>query len=910
MPIDDSDPQKPADYGGIGKLLTDGALDSLARADVLKAALSMLAHDEAAKFALGWKLFLDGIEFVATKYEQGEQAIAPIAERAVGPIIGGLFGGAAGAADFSKRMAAGGGDDAAKSIVEGFMRAIAGGAAGPVEPGTEGATRIASAAVAASIESTINALIPELVSDFLPFDLGKITALTDLPEGVLRSLGVGRLVRRALTPLVNATCTTPATWYYNKLYRQTLLGPAIVAKQVARDRMSQEEAAEVFARHGYTDKDMEAIINDSLRFMGISELWLLVRAQQWSESDAVQHLKDQGWDDGTATTLVTVERLKQIEAFDTAMADAAVTAYADGRIDEGTLGGFCSGTTITDQHKAQLVELAHARRICNQKPLTAAEAKAAVIAGILALPDYRAALEREGRDETAVTVLELLLRQELDAKKSIADHKAELAQEKADAAAKKQADALAKKQAADAKAAEAQLGPPAQLEAAYIRGLIPLDRVEQVYRGRYDAGAVDALLALVEAKRQDYVDQQAKAAAAKQRAASRGVDVGQLEAAVLTGVITADEYGRRLGELKFDDADVQVLVGTVQAKLAAQQQRDAAHAAAVAAAKVKHIDLPTLELLVRRGHRSLADFRATLAALGYDDVAQAALVERLQIAIQDDADKAALRKAAEAKLQDKGLTLEQMRRAVILGFKSTQDYAGFLLKSGVTADAVATLVQEVSFDADQAKAAAEKRAAAAARSQSRAAPLADVHRAARLGLIPVDVYTVRLQTDGYTADAIALELDLLTLEIADVQAARAKRTAADAKATDRGLTLAQTAAAVKAHELPIGSYTDRAIALGLSADDADVLTRVLQDELDAAAATAARKQQLADADPALELRRADVEKAVKDGLKTLDDYGAWLTEEHYAPEDVALLVAELQQTVNAAAAKAAGGTAG
>lgn len=889
------------DWSDIGDQLMSGAMKAAALGKLSDAAVSMLTKQKAA---VGSFIFDTVVEFALKMGEamhKVEEASAPAVAAFIAPVIAGLFGAQINEDQFARRLSSGGGAAPAGAIVDGFMAAIAGDGNGAAEPSDAGARRLARAAVAASLESGVNATITEMLSDMLGEFGPRFTALTELPEGVIRTLGVGRLVRRALAPAIDASCATPAKWYYAKQYRQTLLGASDVARQVARGRWSIDQATEELSRAGYSDDRIEAVLNAAAKFLSASDLGRLVRAQQMDPGEAIQQLREAGYDETTAATVMLLERLAFIEELDRAMADAAVTAFADGRIDEGTLAGFCSGTTITEQHKAQLVELAHARRVCNRKSLSSADAAAAVEAGILAYVDYRAALVREGYDDDAVTVKELLLRQRLDSKKSAAEHKAALAAEKAAAAAKAQADALAKKQAADAKAAAAHLGPPAQLEDAYIRGLIPLSRVQQVYATRYDADTVGILSDLVESRRQAYLAQQAAADAAKQRAKSRGLDVGQLETAVLTGALTVDEFARRLTELQFDPADIGVLVGTVNAKLAAQRAAQAAHDAAVAAAKVKHIDLPTLELLVRRGHRTLDDFRQTLTALGYDDVAQAALVERLQIQMADDAAAAKLRADAAARLATKGLSLDELRRAVVLGFKTTQDYAAALLAAKVTPDAVATLVQEVEFDAAQAKAAADRRAATAARSQARDAPLADVHRAARLGLIPVSVYTDRLTADGYTDDAIALELDLLTTEIADTQAARAKRGAADASATGAGLTLAQTAAAVKLNELPIASYTDRALALGFSADDAATLTRVLQDEIDADAALRARKAALAAENGTRELARADMVKAVTDGLKTIDDYGAWLRAAGYGEDDAALLVAELQQQLDATA---------
>ena len=906
MADDSSNLTDPLDWLSIGELVGKGLLSAVAQSGAGKAVVSTATETYAAQVQSIWRLFLDAVTFCATQYEKGEQAIQPIAERAVAPIIAGLFGASVDPSSVSQRMAAGGGDGAAASIVDGFLKAATAGASGPVEPNIDGSRRLAAAAVAASLESSINALIPELVSDFLPFDLGKISALTELPEGILRSLGVGRLVRRALTPAIDGACTTPAKWYYAKLYRQTLPDAGLAAKQYARGKWDIDVVKEYLQRHGYDDATITAILDDTAKFLTVSQVFRLIRAGVWSDDDGRQHLLDAGYFTDDVDTLLTLERLADIEAFERKIADAYVTAFVDGRVDEGTLSSAIPTATISDQEKAQYVEEAIARRTANQKDLTSGETAQLVIEGVLAYADYRDALARENRTESAITALELGLRTKVDAKTTKEQHAQAIATEKAAAAQAKADAAAAKKLLADTAAHIKALGPQADLEQAAIRGLIPLSQVAELYALKYGVDAVDTLMALLTAKQAAYADAQKAKAAHVAAAAAKGANLGQIEAAVLNGVITVDDYKAQLAGLDFDPAAVDLLAATVQAKLDAKTKAAALHAAAAAKAAIKRVPIAVIEYNVRHGADSMADYTAYLQALGYDAASVAELKEKLQLEIDSDAAAAKVKAAAAARLQNKGLSLAEYHRAVVLGVKTVNEYSAFLLANGESADTAATLVQIATDDKAAADAAAAKRAATAKTQKAPAIKVTDLVKAARLGLIPISTYTARLTAAGYTADDIAIELDLLTEEIAQTKAAEAKAAAAAAKSTAKGLTLAEIAAAVKAGTTPIADYTARALALGLSTDDANTLTATLQDAVDLAAVTKARKEQLAAENASKELARADEVKAVTDGLKTIDDYSAWLTANGYSADDAALLVAELQQTQAAAAAKKAG----
>jgi hypothetical protein len=896
--------EQQLDWGAVATQALQAVLTQLPQTGVHKAIVSAHADAKGTLYSVIHDVSVELAGKMGQTLHEIEEPFLPIIAAFVAPILAGLFGAEVNTSEFAHRMARGDGARAGQSIVDGFMKAIIGDAGAEIVPSDAGSKRIAAAAVQASLESTFNAMVPELLSDLLPEIGPHFTAFTELPEAIIRTLGVSRLVRRALTPIVNTTCTVPATWHMNKLHRPTLLGASTLAKQIARNPEKRETWLEDLRREGYSDERIEALLNEQAKFHSVADVDLLVRSGQWAESEALDHLRDQGYDPEVAHVEYQLEDLKRLNSFERQMADAAVDGFVAGRIDEGTAGGFWNGTTLTARDKARYAELAAARRICARRPITSSEAEAAVKAGVLSVVDYRRALERENRDDDAVIVLELMLRAQLDAKKAIEEHRKELEAERA-AERKARADAaLAKKAAADAKLALQRRGSMSDLEAAYIRGLIPLARVQEVYSATYADDTVGILTALLESKRADYVAQLAAAEAARTRATTRGVNVGELETAVMTGVLTLDQFRRRLDDLKFDAGDADLLTATLAARLQQRDDAERKHDEAAAAAKVRHVDLSTLELLVRRGHRTLDDYRATLNGLGYDVGSQAALVERLQILIDDDAAAARTRADAAAALRNKGLSLDQARRAVILGVAPITSYATFLLDHGFSADAVRVLVAELHFDADEAEAARSRRADAERRLQAGSAPLSDVRRAARLGLIPVDVYYGRLAAAGYTADDVAIESDLLTAEMGDTATRRAAAGAADAAAPSKGLTLGQLAAAVKANAATIDQYYDRAIAIGLSAADADILTRTLQDELDVTAVARQRARDLADASADRELSRSDLEKAVRKGTISLDDYAARLPALGYADDDAALLVAVLNTDIGA------GGNAG
>jgi hypothetical protein len=418
--------EKVLDFHQIGQLVAAGAMTGADPFALAKAYISAKLQAEGGVQALAWATVTETAVLAGKTLHEVEAPFLPIIAAFVAPILSGLFGAEVDEGSLQHKLRHGEGNAGAQAIVEGFMKAIIGDSPAEITPTDAGSKRIASAAVQASLESSFNALVPEVISHLFPFDIGHFSNLTELPEEIIRTLGVSRLVRRALTPIVNTTCTVPATWHMNKLHRPTLLGASTLAKQIARHPDKRETWIEDLRREGYSDERIEALLNEQAKFHSVTDLDTLVRAGQWSQGEAIQHLRDQGYEEDVARTELLIEQLKRIASFERSMANAAVDAYVAGRIDEGTLGGFITGSTISAQEKAQFAELASARRICARRPLSSAEVADLVQDGILAYVDYRRALEREGRDDDAVINLELRLRKKIDDKKEIAQHRAEL----------------------------------------------------------------------------------------------------------------------------------------------------------------------------------------------------------------------------------------------------------------------------------------------------------------------------------------------------------------------------------------------------------------------------------------------------------------------------------------------------
>jgi hypothetical protein len=885
--------EQPADVGGITDLVLSHIAQQLS-ADTITTAI-------ANGVVTAFNAFMDGLVKAANPIGKAggavlvklEEPVLPLFGGFVTPILSGLFDSGVDDNAFKDRANSGTRNDAAASLVNAFMDAIERDAPAPSEPSMEGSRRLATVAVHAAIEGWFNAFIGENLAEAIPWDWLRLKELTKLPDEVINALGIGRLVRSALLPLVTATAVEPMRWAANKKYRPTKLGVSTIARQLARGRWTPDQAHEELAREGYTDERIDAILNEVAKAFSAADVDLLIRAANWSRDQAIQELRNGGWDELQAPDLLDIERHKRHEAMENEIARAAVTAYADGRIDKLAFDKILPNDTLDADRLLDLQNLAILTRELRQVHLSPAEAEACVLGGIIPLSEYRGALERVGYVPDAVDALEMLLRLKLDKTTTAAAAKQQTAAEKAAAAKTKADTAAAKKAAAEAAAALKRQGSPAELSHAVVRGLIPITRLEQVLAQTLDADTVAIYVADVELQRQTYLDQQAKAADAAKRAAAKGLTVGDLSTALVDGVLTVDQVRQQLTDKGLDPADVAVLLATMQQRATDHAAAVKAHDQALARATNKPVPLPKAEALVLAGHWTFAQYNALLASLAFSEATIADLDLLLQDRVAKNQAAAAIRAGIGQASPTKGLSLAEARSAVLLGTWTVDQFQSYLVSAGYTADAIGVLIAELRDAVVAADAARARRAATPLPSDGRAVALADVTKAARLGVITPAAYQAELVSRGYSADDIALELDLLTTEIATTRAAQRLQPTTPGAAPAKALSLADTAKAVKAGQLTIDDYRTLAVQLGYSAADVQTLTNVLTDEVNTLAFASARHTTIAGALTLKGVDIAPIEAAVTAGTSTLDDYEQWILAQGYGAADAGLLRALL-----------------
>jgi hypothetical protein len=192
------------------------------------------------------------------------------------------------------------------------------------------------------------------------------------------------------------------------------------------------------------------------------------------------------------------------------------------------------------------------------------------------------------------------------------------------------------------------------------------------------------------------------------------------------------------------------------------------------------------------------------------------------------------------------------------------------------------------------QAAEQKAAAAAAKAAVAGVSLANFQQLVKSGLRTFDDYRAFLSALGLKSPAIQDLLDLLHQQITAQQTLEQKHSDLQAAAAVKHLPLSQTEAAVVAGVLSIGELQKFMAASGYAADDINIVTAFVQAKIDAAKSSADARRKAAAALAARGLSLADLERAVKLGVLSMDEYQATLTAVGFAADAIAILTASLQ----------------
>lgn len=882
----------PANFRSIGQQAAVGAQEGGFWKGLWRTLLDTIPDLVGRLVAAFLQLFVWVGAWVAKIFMAAETREEPIFQQLTAVAIEDLFGvrvqfGPPGAAGRGARQAA------ASTIGQAILKALAFGADGAggaqaLAPSSRRAEEFLTTVTTLAMEGWLEGVLFELVS------LGQMEKFADLDDMLADVLGLGRLTRRVLAPPLSILVETPYTWLLNRTYRPTLLGTREAIRQYIRGRYTATRLYYELSLAGYKDEDIEALIATSQNMLSETDVFFLLERGIWDEPTALQHLRDQGWTQEMAQTLLAAMRDRKIDSYRRQAAGEAADAYVRRDIEEDQLRLVLAQLNLPQYEQEWIRRVAGFRREFRTKDLTLSEMEQAVKRGIKTIQDFRAYLIKQGYSFEDAQTLELLLMTDISEEEAARKAREERERERQEERLRKLEEAERRRQEREAELQRRGLSL-AQMEALVRRGIRTIEQYRAFLRAQnFPPEDVADLAALLEARISDERAAEERRAELEREARRRKISLGDLERAVKLGILSVDEYRSQLAAVGFSDEDRALLATLLERELARAADEERRKEEARARLAEQRISLDALEQAVRRGLRTVEQYRAELVTRGFSDEDADLLAELLRQQLRDDQAARDRRAKIEAELRRKKISLSDFELAVRRGLRTLTEYRALLNAEGYSdadADLLVRLLElQVASDRD----AALRRAEAERRLAQRRISLDDLERAVVLGVVPFSAYQAALAREGFGAEDQRILTALLSERLREVREAETRRRSAEKVAARRRISLADMEAAVRLGIRTMEEYDGLLVELGLSDSDRQTLRDLLAARMEQDRAARERRTEVEGELVQRGLSLSQFERAVVQGVRTVAEYDEFLAEQGYDEVSRATLVALLQ----------------
>lgn len=593
----------------------------------------------------------------------------------------------------------------------------------------------------------------------------------DLKDSISHTLGLGRMSRQVFAPPLKVLVHDPYLALLEQKYRPKHMDVGTCMRAFHRGDLQRADLSTILGNQGYTEQEIGFLIIDHAKFLSTGDLAYLVDRGMWTPDQAITYLTQQGWSTGNAGTLIEIERDKKVQKYRDEMVAIATEAYVKGEINDAQLATAINNAGTQSAEGLWAADVANLKRSVHVTHLSRGDIEHGIKDGVMNFNDLKSWALRENMPLDEEIFLELTVQVDENKASAAAAAKAKAAQAKADAAAAKAKAAADKKAAAALQAADKGI-TLAEAEALVTAGNWTFAQLEGFLTSKgYGPDAIAGIEALLHEKMAKASATAAKAAGVKAAAGAKGLNLAQMQKAVVDGILTTDALHTWLTAHGFDAADAAVIVEETQQALAAAQLKAATKAAKSAELGKKNISLPALERAVRLHITPIQTYTTALQTAGFDQSSIDLLTATLSAQMAQDALAKAGKGSTTGQPAAKVPTLSQLESEVSAGIRPISDYSAALTKAGYAADDVTQLTELLQHKIDHSAAAAALHSDAVGKAVKRGIDMAQAEAAVLGGINTLADYDAMIKTLGYDATDQAT---LHALLLAKVQAAAAK----------------------------------------------------------------------------------------------------------------------------------------
>jgi len=269
------------------------------------------------------------------------------------------------------------------------------------EAGMKAAQRFSGFLINFGVATALVSVVGDIVS------FGKFEQFRELGVEVARNLGLGRLNRQAMKPLMDIMIVQPYKWWFNTRFHPTQFKISEVINPFTSSLMPVEDIFAAADLDGYSHDKVQKLIELHQKRLTVADAELLARWKFWDPAFARDYIVKLGFSEQLADTVTQIEQFKRVDSRLNKLIDTLEANVIDGHITTDEFSAVLDTMPLTENEKGTILTTVKYKAKSPHKALTFAQLTKAFEEGMIDDTELRDRLAREGYSDADVDILEV-----------------------------------------------------------------------------------------------------------------------------------------------------------------------------------------------------------------------------------------------------------------------------------------------------------------------------------------------------------------------------------------------------------------------------------------------------------------------------------------------------------------------
>lgn len=234
------------------------------------------------------------------------------------------------------------------------------------------------------------------LTSLIPEEFRVTDGIEEYARAMRGSLGLGRMARQALHPLIQTLITDPLQWYVNQKYTPKLLGESLAVRAYNRGLIDQSTLNQELEYVGYNAQRAALLQSEALSVLSSNDAFELLKTGKIDTQGVYTALKANGFNPGDYEDWLAAMTAKEVAPWTAALITDWKTQVSGGYITLAQFESYVNALPLLPDVKAAINQSVGQLYELPRKKLTLAEVQSAFVEGLLDSTDVADWLKNEG----------------------------------------------------------------------------------------------------------------------------------------------------------------------------------------------------------------------------------------------------------------------------------------------------------------------------------------------------------------------------------------------------------------------------------------------------------------------------------------------------------------------------------